>query len=198
MARSDMKAGELFDVRAREIITPIDPAFGTDLGDRAFWARQIISDRRLSGKLGGQQIDLEEMIEDIVFKDTIKGSSTITVVIVDPQWRLTDGGFWDARADGRLDPIDVNYPDGSRFWWRLTQVGLESAVASPKVTLTFMERAAAHLMSRKGPVQMSRGKATRAEFLGTLARQVKAGGGIRVLSVELKKKQPVAKAQSGG
>lgn len=187
--------GELLDIRASEVIAPIDSSFGTDLGDRAFWARQITADRRLGGRRGGQMVDLEEMIEDIKFKDTIKGSSTITVSIVDPNWSLTDQGFWDARADGRLDPLDVNYPDGSRFWWRLTQVGLDSEARSPKVTLTFMERAAAHLMAHKGPVKVSRGKSTRAQFIWALAARVKAGGGIRVLSLELTKKQPKAKAK---
>ena len=61
------------------------------------------------------RVDLTKAITSISTEDTIDGSSTLTVALLDHEWRLLDSGFFDPNKNGKLDPIEVNYPDGSRF-----------------------------------------------------------------------------------
>ncbi|MCU1500591.1 MAG: hypothetical protein JWM47_4544 [Acidimicrobiales bacterium] len=154
-------------------------------------ARQVVHQKRLLKKAFPPQADLATAITGIDVADTIKGSSTLTITIADQDWKLLDAGFFDADRNGKLDPIDLNYPDGSRLWWRLMQCN-PSGPANPTITLVFMERAAVYLMRHHGPVKAKRGKNTRAEFLKSLVDIVKADGGVRFHSKELHKSQPIA------
>jgi hypothetical protein len=164
-----------------------------DIPDRDVVAEAVVKDRKRRKKWAPTSVDLAAAITNITITDTIIGSSTIEITIQDPDFKLMDSGFFDANKDGRLDAIDLNYPDGSRFWWRLTQC---NPSASESVTLVFMERAAVHLMAHKGPEKTSRAKVTRAQFLKTLTDKVgksKAKGVPRIEfhSKELKTKQEV-------
>jgi hypothetical protein len=153
-------------------------------------ARQIVAAKRKLRPGVPASLDLASRITSLSVTDTMEGSSTLTITILDDDWELLDSGFFDNDADGKLDPIDINYPQGSRFWWRITQVSPSSGQA---IELTCMERAAVYLMAHKGPVKTSRAKKTRAEFLKTLTDKVKAGGGITFISAELHRKQPTVK-----
>lgn len=133
--------------------------------DLAIIAKQVTVERTKAKRLPSS-IDLESAVTGVTITDTIQGSSTLSVRFRDVDWALTDAGFFDVDRDGRLDAIDVNYPVGSRLWWRVTQVGLD---ASQELELTLMERAAADLLNVRGPTKASRAKVTRAEFLKTLA-----------------------------
>ena len=149
-------------------------------------ARQIVAGKRKLKRPTPSVVDLANSLEGISITDTIKGSSTLTLSMLDPDFALFDSGFFDCDDDGKLDAIDVNYPDGSRFWWRITQV---TPSADMRIEMTLMERAAVYLMAHRGPVKTSRAKKTRAEFLKSLTDKVKAGGGIRFYSKELHEKQ---------
>lgn len=145
-------------------------------------ARQVVRGKKKAGKNAPAEVDLADAITSVHIGDTMTGSSTLRVDLVDPDWKLLDSGFFDANADGKLDKIDVRYPEDSRFWWRLTQLDVS---ALPKVGMIFMERAAAIMLDKKGPVKASRGKKTRAEFLKSLSDQVKVGGGLKFHCKEL-------------
>jgi hypothetical protein len=135
-------------------------------------------------------VDLAASVTSWTLEDTTQGSSTLTLVVNDNDFDLLDSGFFDADANGKPDEIQVNFPQGSKYWWSLSQTGW---TADGTLTLTFMERAAIFMTHHHGPVKASRSKKTRAEFLKYLADQVKAGGGIRFHSQELHKKQPLKK-----
>jgi len=167
-----------------------DTTFKLEGPDKDFIARQLKETQKGRGKKI-HKVELASAIQTVKITDTIHGSSTITVSLVDPQFDLLDSKFFDPNKDGRLDAIDVNYPRGSRFWWRLTQIGVSAAHT---LDLTFMERSAVLLMMEKGPVKAkSRSKTTRAEFVKWLCDHVKKGGGIEFHSRELHKKQRVAR-----
>ena len=155
-------------------------------------AQQIVNARRKASKSVPAVVDLAAAITDVVTFDTIQGSSTITLSLTDEDWVLLDSGFFDADGDGRLDVIEVNYPDGSDLWWRMTQANPDDNTGVPTIQMIFMERSAAYLLEHRGPVKTSRGKKTRAEFLKMLCDTVKAGGGIEFISQELHQKQPFA------
>jgi uncharacterized protein (TIGR02594 family) len=168
--------------------TPYASTIQVDLaGDRDVWAKQILRDQERRKKKHPRDVNLEEAITGIQVTDTIVGSSTIELRLLDPGWRLTDSKFF-SNDVGRLDPVEVNYPDGSRLWWRLTQCELEWG-SDAALTLTFMERSAVYLMLHHGPKKASRGKMTRAEFIKSLCDEVKAGHGIHFQSIELHKNQ---------
>lgn len=170
----------------------LDEVFGVDLGDRSVWAKSLVDGKRRLRKNAPAEVDLETAITNITITDTTKGSSTIELTVEDEDWELTDSGFFDANRDGLLDAIDVNYPDGSDLWWRCTQVGTDATRGAATVTMTFMERPAAHMMQHRGPLKVSRAQRTRAEFLKMLSDHVKAAGGIIFHSAELHKKQDQA------
>jgi hypothetical protein len=162
-----------------------DPGLEPDL---TIIARQVAAAKRRLGKKSPSTVELAGAMTGLVIEDTIKGSSTLTITVSDPDYALRDSGFFDADRDGKLDRIDVNYPDDSRFWWRLTQVGVQDAAS---VEMVFMERAAVYLMGHHGPLKASRAKKTRAEFIKSLCDKVKAGGGITFHSRELHKTQRI-------
>jgi hypothetical protein len=117
------------------------------------------------------EVDIAVAVTKIDTEDTIDGSSTLTITLVDTNWRLLDSGFFDPDDDGRPDPIDVNYPQGSRFWWRLANTDVSS---DHTITLTFIERVVAYLMHHKGVKKASRASMTRAQFIKSLADEVQA------------------------
>jgi hypothetical protein len=173
----------------------IDPVLGTDLGDRSVWARSIVDEQRRNRKSIPGKVDLEQAIENLTIGDTIRGSSTIVVTVYDEDWSLCDSGFFDANGDGKLDKIDVNYPEGGRFWWRLAQVGIDGSRGGAELTLTFMERAVMQLMQHRGPLKVRRSKKTRAEFLKQLVDTVGKHSNARPIkfySKELHVEQPLA------
>lgn len=160
--------------------------------DAEVWARHIVTAKKSTTRLS--EVDLAQAISSIDITDLMKGSSTIELQVLDPGWVLLDSGFFDTDKDGKLDVIDVNYPDGSKFWWRLTQASPSNDSGAEQIGLTFMERSAVSLMDHVGPLKASRAKRTRAEFLKMMCDRVKAGGGIRFHSQQLHVKQQVAGA----
>jgi hypothetical protein len=150
-------------------------------------ATQVVKSKAKLKKATPSAVNLATAIVDIQIVDTIKGSSTITLSISDPNFDLLDSGFFDADKDGRMDKIELNYPEGSDLWWRLTQT---SITAGETIDMVFMERTAAYLMEKRGPLKVSRAKKTRSEFMLFLCGRVKSGGGIKFISKELHKKQP--------
>jgi cell wall-associated NlpC family hydrolase len=173
----------------------LDEVFGVDLGDRSVWAKSLVAGKRRLKKSAPKEVDLETAMTNIKMSDTIKGSSTIVLSFIDPDWELVDSGFFDANRDGRLDAIDVNYPEDSELWWRVTAVSIDDSQSGggAAIEMTFMERPAAYLMQHRGPLKVSRAKRTRAEFLKLLSDHVKANGGITFHSAELHEKQDQAK-----
>jgi hypothetical protein len=149
-------------------------------------ARQISASRKKL-KLDPAVVDLTDVIGEIHIDDTIKGSSTLVVTILDTDWRLSDSGFFDADRNGKLDAIEINYPEGSKYWWRLT---ICSPSSTQLVLMTFMERAAVEMQDHKTPVKASRGSSTRAEFLRRLTAANKKHP-ITFHSSELHKKQAI-------
>jgi hypothetical protein len=168
----------------------IDTIFGPDV-DAHVWASHIAAAKKKAGRPAPTETDLAQAITSIDITDLMAGSSTIELTISDPGWTLLDSGFFDTDADGKLDVIDVNYPDGSKFWWRLTQANPGDDSGAEQIALTFMERAAVRMMGHFGQKKFSRGTRTRAQVLKWLVDRV---GGLRFHSRQLNVVQPIAGA----
>jgi hypothetical protein len=168
----------------------LDPTWGP-VSDKALWATQIIGEKARKGHKLPKDVDLADAIVDIDTTDTIRGSSTIVLTIADLTGALLDNGFFDVNADGKPEPLDVNYPDGSRYWWRLTQIGLDYSGQGVTGTLTFMARGVVLLDEKTGHRKASRGKRTRAQFLRDRVAEVKQFGGLKFVCREVSVKQPI-------
>lgn len=170
-------------------------------------ARQLVSSPAKGHASAPAAADLAEAITNIAPESHIKGASALRISLFDPTWGLMESGIFDAGMQqgeryvttrkekygaGKLNPLDINYPSGSRFWWRLGQV---SPKADHTVQLTFIDRIAALLQGLKGPLKASRSAMTRAEFLKMAAGHVKDYGGIEFYSQQLDTKQPVVSSK---
>jgi hypothetical protein len=147
--------------------------FGTDSTDPDVIARNLTDASPKKHLTKTTRVDLEAAITGIQLLDTIRGSSSLTITLQDPDWKLVTSGFFDVNEDGKLDRIDIEYPDASGLWWRITQVGIDANRAGAKITLTLMERPAAMLVNKKGPKHGRRGKYTRAQFIKSLVDELK-------------------------
>jgi hypothetical protein len=159
--------------------------------DADVWAREIAGSKRRLKKPAPDAVNLANAITGISMTDTIRGASSVTITIIDQGWKLLDSGFFDADKDGKLDPIEVNYPQGSSYWWRFTQMDLDLLGDGVRLDLIFMERLAALAMNHRGPLKTSRAKKTRAQFIKGLFDRIKKYGGAEFHSKQLRKAQPL-------
>jgi murein DD-endopeptidase MepM/ murein hydrolase activator NlpD/lysophospholipase L1-like esterase len=170
----------------------IGPRWGVDRGDPDVIARNLVDANRRKKWTTTKSVDLESALTGIQIVDTIDGSSTLTLTFQDPTWRLVDSGFFDVNEDGRLDRIDIEYPDESDLWWRCTQIGINATRSGASIDMTLMELVAAKLLNKKGPKKVRRGKTNRAEFIKGLCDEIRPKPHFHCK--ELHKDQP----QSGG
>jgi hypothetical protein len=127
-------------------------------------ATQVVSEaQRLKLPSAPTAVDLSEMITSISPEGHMGQASAIQVELVDENWQLVDSGFFGIVDDPRLlAPIDLNFPEGSRWWWRLSQY---SAKSDFTITLTFYDRVVAELQKMLGPIVGYRLTETRAKFM---------------------------------
>lgn len=115
---------------------------------------------------------------------TILGASQLTVTVHDKDRKIQKSGILQD-SDGDMRAIDLPL-DGMVF--RLVAINKQT----DDLLLTFEDRDVARLRAKKGPRKASsRAKVTRAQYVLTLVRSVKANR-IPVVIHELKKKQPIA------
>lgn len=157
--------------------------------DAHIWAQNIIDAKKIKDRHMPAGVDLAGVITRIDINASWQGTDNIVMQVLDEDWKILDSGFFDLDADGKLDLVDVNYPDGSRFWWRMTQCSPQGDFTWQ---LTFIDRIPALLDQLTGPVKTNRASRTRAEFLQELASKMTDGGGIDFHSLELDIVQAIA------
>lgn len=158
---------------------PVDPELA-GLGDDIEIARFILD---AMGK-DVKDFDTSESIIAGEVTRTILGASQLAVTVHDLERRILKSGILQAE-DGRLRAIDVHL-DGMFF--RLVGISKQT----DDLILTFEDRDVARLRAKRGPRKAaSRARVTRAQYVLTLVRSVKAAK-IPVVINELRKKQPIA------
>src|SRR5215471_5531635 len=190
-----------------QLLTSLEHDFQSTTPDAHFIAKSLVEQKKkVKKKVKGHwrtvtktvkqptETELAFAITSIAPDLTMQGGSSLVVTMQDPTWALMDSGFFDADKDGRLDNMDLNYPDGSRFWWRLHQFSPQS---DHSIQLTFIPRIVSELMDLHGPVKVNRAKRTRAEFIKSLCAKVKdEAGKIEFYSRQLDIKQPIGTGTS--
>jgi hypothetical protein len=95
------------------------------------------------------------------------------VTLVDEDWELLTSGWLDTDANGYLQPVTVEFPEGSGLNWELCAVEASTDLSQANVTLTFEDRIVASLRKFFGPKKATRGPSmTRAEFIRSLTKDV--------------------------
>lgn len=149
-------------------------------------ARVLVAEARKAKKGVPTVLDLTTAITKVTNVDTIQGSSSLTIALTDPELVIANSGFLDANKDGKLDPLQLNYPEGSDYWWMLTQVTVSNRET---IELVFMERVAVWLQQFRGPLKVARVSSTRAEFIKMLVDKMKQN--VDFHCSELKTVQPI-------
>lgn len=166
-----------------------DPTLKDLAFDYNVLARYIVRSRKRLKKNFPTVDALASSITSVTLEDTIEGSSTLTIRLADPTFELIE--YFDIDRNGRLDLIEVNYPEDTSHWWRLHQLGASANAGSAlQLELTFIERPVSMLMYQLGPKKTSRAKVTRAEFFRTLVKEIKKHP-LRFESKELHKRQQI-------
>jgi cell wall-associated NlpC family hydrolase len=133
-----------------------------------FMAKQIVT-----GASSGapKEEDLAERISEIELKTQILGASYIVVKVIDPEWELATSGWLDVEG-GLLQQIEVEFPEGSGWFWRLCAVEISTELTQPNLLLTFEDRIVAYLREYNVPKTVPPGTKTRAEFVRDLVAEV--------------------------
>ena len=109
-------------------------------------------------------VDLTKAITSIAPESHMKSAAQIVITILDPQMDLFRSGFFKSDDNpAKLRLIDVNFPEGSKYWWRLTDI--QYAGTARTMQLTFTNRVAAEMQSAFDKLKANRATMTRAEFL---------------------------------
>jgi hypothetical protein len=183
------------DTQAQALWSELQTDTDATLPDAQIIARQLASRKQAKGQPTPRATDLAASMTTITSDHTVgtAGAPTLAITMQDPRWALLDSGFFQCDTQGRLLDLDLNYPEGSRFWWRLNQVSPQS---DHSIALTFIPRIVAAAMGLHGPIKVNRAKRTRAEFLKMLWERVHDPQGVEFYSSELDKKQGIAKVST--
>jgi cell wall-associated NlpC family hydrolase len=125
-----------------------------------------------SAKTAPAIVKLQESVAQVTIQTQLSGASMLHLTLIDPYWEILSSGMLDVNADGLLEEIEVNFPEGSNSWWRLTMVDISSDLSSANLTLTFEDRIVAYLRSKWGPKVIKPGSTTRAQFVKQLVDEV--------------------------
>lgn len=128
---------------------------------------------------------LTEAIQDILPESHLKQAPVLKINLLDKDFVLIDGNYFDANADGKLDPLETNYPPGSKYVWRLSTASFNQ---DGSITLTFINKTADQMMNAKGPYKANRSSSTRAQFIGSVVEKVP---GAEFHCEQLDKTEPV-------
>jgi cell wall-associated NlpC family hydrolase len=141
-----------------------------------FVAKQIVT-----GASSGapKEEDLAERISEIELKTQILGASYIVVKVIDPGWKLATSGWLDVEG-GLLQQIEVEFPEGSGWFWRLCAAEGSTELTQPNLNLTFEDRIVAYLRDYWGPKTVPPGTKTRAEFVRDLVAEVGKHGESKI------------------
>ena len=111
--------------------------------------------------------ELAEAISEVELETQIEGAPFIKVHLIDPYYRLLTSGFVEV-VNERLNDIQVEFPEGSNWWWQLVAVEVTNDLSQPNLVLVFEDRIVAELREVWGHKIVSPGTQTRAQFVKAL------------------------------
>lgn len=122
-------------------------------------------------KAAVDEVELANRIGEIEIETQVAGASYLKVHIIDPEWALTISG-WLKVKEGLLEPIEVEFPEGSKWFWVLCAVEGSTNVTEPNLVVTFEDRIVYFLRQYYGVKHAPAGTQTRAQFIRDLVAEV--------------------------
>lgn len=172
-----------------EIPTPDEPLLGPTNAPH-FIARQL-----KPSKHGLSEEDLAKAIQEIEIQTQISGASFIKVHVDDPELKITTSGLIAVSHDGLLNELEVEFPEGSGYFWRLCAADGSTEIASANLTLVFEDITVARLRQQWGHKTAAAGTKTRAQFVKALVNEANLkehlNPPIRFVSPGINRKEPV-------
>jgi hypothetical protein len=139
------------------------------------------------------EAQLADRIGEIEEETQIKGTDYLKVKIIDPDWELQNSGFVDVDKEGLLDPIELEFPAGSKRYWVFCAVEGTTEIAEANFTMIFQDKLFARLASEWGVKIVPPGTQTRAAFINDLFVEAGVPGVIPAINVL----QPVEEETKG-
>jgi cell wall-associated NlpC family hydrolase len=140
-----------------------------------------------------QQVQMAEAIGEIELETQILGASFIKVHVIDPELIFLNQG-WLQMKEGLLEPIEVEFPEKSKWLWILCAIEPSTDVTSANLELTFESKVVSTMREFwTPPKQAPPGTQTRAEFVRDLLIEAK----VHYKIGELKVVQPLAEEEKG-
>ena len=159
--------------------------------DASAIAKSLLASAKKLSKQAPSQVDLANAITAVNTTSPIQGAPSIVLTLLDPLWNLLDSTFFDADQDGRLDPLQLVYPQG-RYTWILSQMSPSGSAHTMEVT--FVPKLVYDLQHKYGPKKANRSSTTRAEFIRSLVNEM--GGRLYCKQLDVKQQIGVGQASS--
>lgn len=128
-----------------------------------FLAKRIATTAK--GKV--DELELAEAISEVEIETETGGPPFIKVKLIDPYYRLLTSDFV-AVAEEKLDKVEVEFPEGSNWWWRFCSVEVSNDLTQPNLTLVFQDRIVGWLREEVRYTVVPAGTQTRAQFIKAL------------------------------
>src|SRR5438477_1638839 len=101
-------------------------------------------------KYGLDETNLATAIQEIELQTQLQGSSLLIVHVIDPEWEIINSGLIKAVEDGLLKELEVEFPEGTGYFWRLAAVKGSTEITAANLILTFEDRVVARLRQQWG------------------------------------------------
>lgn len=150
-------------------------------------------------KYGLAEAELAEAIQEVELETQILGASFIKVHIDDPEFTIQTSGLIKVDEDGLLNELQVEFPEGSEYFWQLCAVEGSTEIAQANLVLTFEDLVVAKLRQQWGHVTAPPGLNTRAQFVKRLVAEANLkehlNPAIKFVSPGQNRIEPVAEAK---
>lgn len=123
-----------------------------------------------------QEEDLAQAIGEIELETQILGASFLKVEIIDPEGTIAASGLIDVNPEGILQPVEVEYPEGSGWDWVLCAAEVSTDPSQPNLILTFEDKFVTMMREQFGPKLTAAGTQTRAQFIKSLVLEAIGAG----------------------
>lgn len=134
---------------------------------------RFVAERIKATSKGGNvnEAELSDRITEIEEETEVLGANYVKVHVIDPYWTLQNSGFVDVDAQGLLDEIEIEFPQGSRRHWILCAVEGSTETMEGNFILTFQDKIFADLKTEWGTKVVPPGTQTRAQFVRDLLEE---------------------------
>jgi hypothetical protein len=151
------------------------------------------------GKHKLSEAELATNLQEVEVQTQIAGASFLKLHVIDPEWTVQTSGLVAVNEDGLLNELELEFPEGSGYWWQLAAVEGSTEIAQANLVLTFEDRVVARLREQWGHRTFPPGLSTRAQVVKALVHEANLkehlNPPLRFMSPGQNRKEPVAEAK---